>query len=332
VNQQAKANSVNLPTKVHLGEASTIGQIAHHVIAHEFQHLMSQETGVISDRDPEYLHQMRVAARRLRTALLFFAPVIVLPPRFTPNKLQQIGRRLGTLRDLDVQIQTLLEKQDQPDYASYQRAIASTLQSFSKKRRAALQEVLHTLSGDTYKALKHSGTAWIESPQLTTAAALSTNLVLPDLMLPGAAELFLHPAWLMRSDTMMDKSLTLKVDCLGQLHDLRKLCKRIRYQGEFLKPHYGKSLKVWVTEIKGLQELLGQVQDATVLLNWILKQKSLNSDHQSMITLVTQEQLKALEAWQPLQQRYCDAAYRRSIYTMLLNPGDCYREAVLEPV
>lgn len=313
---------MNSQTNVHPVETLTIGPMAHHVIAHEFKHLMAQELGVISDRDPEYLHQMRVAARRLRTSLLFFEPAIILPHRFKPDTLGQLCRSLGTLRDLDVQIQTLSEKQHQPEYAPCQRAIAKTLKVFQKKRRAAFQEVLHTLSESTYRSLKNSGTAWIEAPRLTATASLPCNLVLPELMLPGAAELFLHPAWLMKSGAMMGKSLTIKADCLAQLHDLRKLCKRIRYQGDFVKSQYGPQLKEWVAEIRGLQELLGRVQDATVLQNWILKQNSLEAEHQFMTALITQEQLGALEVWQPLQQRYCDGVYRRSIYTMLLSPGD----------
>jgi CHAD domain-containing protein len=60
--------------------------------------------GALHTEDPEYIHQMRVAMRRLRAALRIFSPLLptrlhlsVLKEVFTPLMAQ-----LGQVRDLDV--------------------------------------------------------------------------------------------------------------------------------------------------------------------------------------------------------------------------------------
>ena len=64
--------------------------------------------GTLEDLDPEYLHDLRVATRRLRSALRLFAEV--LGPRRCDSlrvELNWIGRLLGAVRDLDVFIGNL---------------------------------------------------------------------------------------------------------------------------------------------------------------------------------------------------------------------------------
>jgi len=66
-------------------------------------HLQANEAGMVGARDPEYLHQMRVALRRLRLALAVFAPLfpepVVSPAR---TELKWLANSLGPARDWDV--------------------------------------------------------------------------------------------------------------------------------------------------------------------------------------------------------------------------------------
>ncbi|MEB3224731.1 MAG: CHAD domain-containing protein, partial [Synechococcus sp.] len=47
-------------------QGQQFGDWAHQAIAKHYQKILSHETGVLADRDPEELHQMRVGMRRLR--------------------------------------------------------------------------------------------------------------------------------------------------------------------------------------------------------------------------------------------------------------------------
>jgi CHAD domain-containing protein len=89
-----------------VGDSSGIhvGQFAQQVIAEQYQRMVSQEKGVLADEDPEYLHQMRVGSRRLRTALQVFSQVVKLPKQAGTQRIRKIAQTLGALRDLDVQI------------------------------------------------------------------------------------------------------------------------------------------------------------------------------------------------------------------------------------
>jgi len=67
------------------------------------QHLQQNHPGALSSDDPEYIHQMRVATRRLRAALRLFSPV--LPEAMTEKlagKLATLTTELGIARDMDV--------------------------------------------------------------------------------------------------------------------------------------------------------------------------------------------------------------------------------------
>ena len=53
------------------------------VIQASVVHLRANESGMLQGRDPEYLHQMRVALRRLRAALGVFTPILPEPKAAT---------------------------------------------------------------------------------------------------------------------------------------------------------------------------------------------------------------------------------------------------------
>src|SRR5260370_13319340 len=58
--------------------------------------------------DPAALHQMRIALTRLRTAILFFAPMVDDPMRMRiKDELKLLNSELGAVRDLDVAMERL---------------------------------------------------------------------------------------------------------------------------------------------------------------------------------------------------------------------------------
>ena len=58
--------------------------------------------------DPEAVHQMRVALTHLRTAILFFSPMVAdLQQERIKDELKWLNAQLGAVRDLDVAIARL---------------------------------------------------------------------------------------------------------------------------------------------------------------------------------------------------------------------------------
>ncbi|HLI78751.1 MAG TPA: CHAD domain-containing protein, partial [Candidatus Binataceae bacterium] len=60
--------------------------------------------------EPEAVHQVRIATRRLRSSVLLFAPYISsLRPKVMDERLKWLGKQAGAVRDLDV-LEKLLQK------------------------------------------------------------------------------------------------------------------------------------------------------------------------------------------------------------------------------
>src|SRR5512136_1679849 len=67
------------------------------------QHIEGNRYGALAAADPEYLHQMRVALRRLRTAFGLFSDALPRPVAAELlEELRWLTRALGRARDWDV--------------------------------------------------------------------------------------------------------------------------------------------------------------------------------------------------------------------------------------
>ncbi len=81
-------------------ENKTFGDLAYMAIAQYYKKILKHEAGVLKDKDPEELHQMRVGMRGLRSAMTGFQAALNLPVE--QQEVGRIARILGKLRDLDV--------------------------------------------------------------------------------------------------------------------------------------------------------------------------------------------------------------------------------------
>jgi CHAD domain-containing protein len=291
----------------------TIGDFTVRVIGKQCQHLFSQKEGVLADQDPECLHQMRVRARRLRTALRVFAPVIQLPEPAQEKEVQQLARTLGALRDIDVQKMTLLQVYRPHVSNPTQQALDNAIAILDKLRLKAFKKVQKTLHQKRYQFLRTTYDLWLMAPELTTIAPLNLMVVLPDLLSPLLSQLLLHPGWLIPEHPSDPEAL----HCL---HDLRKLCKYARYQAEFFERFYPPALHDWISEIKTLQESLGQVQDTQVLEAFFAEHLQGKAAKHELQAKLLDDRTQALNVWEPIRQRYLDQSYRYSLHHLILNP------------
>lgn len=130
--EAAKAEPIGLP------EGLTIAQGIEAIVASCLRHLEHNQSLFVDRRDPEALHQARVAIRRLRSALAMFAPLA------GSRKLTRIKRELrwlvselGDARNLDVYLERNLSR-DQRAFGeerrqdAYDRAAAAIASSRSR--------------------------------------------------------------------------------------------------------------------------------------------------------------------------------------------------------
>ena len=84
-----------------------MGDLAFAVLRRQLAVVRAKEPGTRLGEDPEELHDMRVATRRLRAALSMFEAVLPVRAQVFREELGWLARLLGTVRDLDVQLEGL---------------------------------------------------------------------------------------------------------------------------------------------------------------------------------------------------------------------------------
>ena len=209
----------------------------------------AHEAGVLSGHDPEDIHQMRVATRRLRAALRLFQAV--LPPAAADlrGELAWIAAVLGEARDLDVQIDSL--SRAARELPAEPEAIGPVLCRFEARQSAARERLRSALASERYVALVGGLRALVAQPQPALAdddLALADQLVRDTHRKLRKAGEQLHPE---ASPTAM--------------HRARIRAKRFRYTLECLSPLYGRPAQRLIRRAARLQDVLGAAQDAAVL-------------------------------------------------------------------
>lgn len=320
---------MKLPSKVKsLGDAATLA------IEKFFHKILSHETEVLKDREPEELHQMRVGMRRLRSAVTGFGPVLDLPEAASEHKIGKISRVLGSLRDLDVMLDSLQHRYAENLPASEQEEIDKALLHLLKKRHRALKGVRAILEHKPYQNLKQALQDWLEKPRFQAIAQLPIEEVLPDLLLPQISELFLHPGWLVGTEIKagaVQVSAELDPERIEaalaqeglQLHDLRKQAKRVRYLMNLFTDFYGSTYEVYVDDVKAIQECLGDIQDSLVLEEYLTEffECNLKEELPAFSGLLVSQRTEAWQKWQLLQRRYLSTQIRHNFRSELLRPA-----------
>ena len=221
-----------------------------HIALSCLEHLQQNHHGALTSDDPEYIHQMRVAARRMRAALRLFAPVLTEPliaSLRTP--LVALARQLGRARDLDV----LLDEIATP-----------VLRALPSEPR------LPALAGDI---TNRRYTARAEAIALLAAPDYGRNLLaaLESLHPAPATEAVPLPLQSFASERLrrLRKKLrrlaaTASIDDPASLHALRIATKRLRYALEFFSPLAPKhAMDRLLKHLAGVQDTLGQLNDLT---------------------------------------------------------------------
>jgi adenylate cyclase len=204
------------------------------------------ELGAASD-DPEFIHQMRVALRRLRSALRVFRPL--LPAALVAAAAPQIRALAGTLgraRDRDVLVQEVLAEvrsafPDDARVAALGAAAEAARRSARNEARAALATAEH-------------------------ARFLLSFAAMLDALPPAERDEPIEVFAARRIGTLQKKLRTLAREAqdldIESLHALRVGAKRLRYAIEFFAPLYrAKSVKAAHARLVGLQDTLGTLTD-----------------------------------------------------------------------
>jgi len=210
--------------------------------------------------EPEGVHDMRVASRRLRSALSDFKPYL-RKDRIPSRKLKAIAKSLGAVRDEDVVLAALdeLRLQAGDKVSDGIEAIAEEHRLQRRQARSVLEPAIRTAALaellDDFRARRDAASRTSQSsgekgePQALTFRQIGTDVIRARLkQLSDASNAFYRP-------------LRTK-----QLHRLRILTKKLRYAIELFAPCGGEEFEKIAKEIARLQASLGELHDCDV---WI---------------------------------------------------------------
>lgn len=222
----------------------------HHIATSCIAQLEANEAGVQRSDDPEYIHQMRVALRRLRSAVRVFSPVIAPQSEKTMREsLRRLGSALGPARDWDVVVDEVLAPvvQTFTDDNRVERLHQHALAKRDEARAAARAALADAEYGRIMLEL-------IASLQQTRAGSAGQD----DGDLRGFAQRRLRKLK-RRVGRAAEHAAGLEV---STLHALRIAVKRLRYALEFFAPLYPRAaVKRELRRLTRLQQELGLIND-----------------------------------------------------------------------
>lgn len=255
------AAGVSMPGPPDLGATevtatATVGDVVYAVIRHNLHEVLAHEPGTRLGEDPEELHDMRVATRRLRAAMSLFSDALPPRARLLRDELRWMAHALGAVRDLDVQLGNLEQLGGWAAGWPEDGAVAmGTLRRLLERKRAqARRDLLGALDSPRWARLVSAMVVLAQrGPHPRLEAAWEPALVaLPPLVERRHRQAVKAARVARRTGAALD------------FHQLRIRCKWLRYATECTGDLYGQDAKRFVKELARLQDRLGSAQDAEV--------------------------------------------------------------------
>ena len=247
------------------------------IMRYNFEYLLTWEQAARSWEDIEGVHQLRVTLRRMRSALSLFRNALPKSGRgYWSGELRWVAGELGMARDLDVFISEGLSA-----VAGYlPLAGAPGLLQLAEQRRAQVyeQQVRVMLDSERYQRFKQDFATWFDNKLWETdePSKKQSKLLATDLIQFARKLMDKQERKVLSAGSHVDRYNA------QQMHSLRIECKKLRYAAEFFSPLF-QGMDDFIAQMKGLQDLLGLMNDVAVmrqLLDSLLEQES---DHEILV-------------------------------------------------
>ena len=217
----------------------------------------------LQGRDPEGVHQMRVALRRLRAAISLFSDILGdSQTNIMKAELKWLTGELAPARELDVFINRVLKpvakrKPNEPGLSVLAR-------DTRERRDNAFARALAAIGSKRFRTLVLDAAAWIEVGEWTQQDDELLRQACERPIAPAAAE-ELQRRWkkILKRGNGLDS-----LDPIRR-HKLRIQSKKLRYASEFFAGVFpgrkvGRRRKRFVSGLEDLQDALGDLNDIAV--------------------------------------------------------------------
>lgn len=222
------------------------------ILRRRFDKIVQLYSAPLEHPKDEGVHDMRVAIRRLRSALRDFARLTAkLPLRKIRKKLKFLADLLGEVRDLDVAIRAFKETSGKAKHASIRKGIAEIVKDCKIQRRAAYDRLrVHLVKEDLADLTKQFDRAFEEALRQREMFSATEVKEAARAVIEDCLDRFLEQV-----DAIYDPF------AVRRIHRLRIAGKRLRYSLELFEDLWDDALQPFANDIKKMQSYLGDLHD-----------------------------------------------------------------------
>lgn len=242
-----------------VGELST-DTSARLILRDLFETVTRNGEGILDKMDTEGLHGFRIAVRKTRSLLTQLNGVF---DASTLKKYKMEFKWLGSIttqaRDMDVYLQEfedyrlMLPEQMREHLVSLQRIIL-------KKQQYGYEKLFKALKSKRYLQLKQGYKEFLYQPLINRSALRNAEI--------PVKQVINQRIWKLYKKVLKEGSAINENSPSEQLHELRKMCKKLRYMIEIFKMLYEKNkIRDIIRELKKLQDNLGDFNDLNIQCN-----------------------------------------------------------------
>jgi inorganic triphosphatase YgiF len=262
IGKPARAESVPIASEATTEEALTA------LVRGCLRQIAANARGLVADDDVEWVHQMRIGTRRLRSCLRLAAHCAPSGElRRLVSDVKWLAQTLGAARDWDVFVTDTL-----PPLARWfarDRATAGGLKRLRTRaqlrRKLARTEAREAVVSARFQRLLLAGGYLCAAPHFSTDP--SADAAVGNNRLRGSAARFAASLLARRHRKLEQSAATLESASAEERHAVRIAAKRLRYVAEFFAPLFPrKRAKAYLKALTAVQDVLGQLNDTATAL------------------------------------------------------------------
>nr|MEA2798873.1 triphosphatase [Phenylobacterium sp.] len=235
---------------VELSDEATVAEAFQAVARKALAQIAANAASLRGEPRPETVHQLRVGARRLRSALTTFKPLVAGEGlEAVKADLKWLSHACDRARNLDVFADETLAPAEVG--AEPRRGVKALRKAIDAERRRAWSQAGETASSERFRALMIDVTAWVETGAWRNGKAAAQPI-----------RDFAGQALKRHRKTFEKRRRAAEGGDDAARHHLRIEAKKLRYAVEAFSSLYGqKRLGRYLHSLKDLQEVLGALND-----------------------------------------------------------------------
>ncbi|MBL7223874.1 MAG: CHAD domain-containing protein [Candidatus Brocadiae bacterium] len=238
--------------------ACSVAEAARRILLQQLEQFMARAYGLCYGHDIEYVHELRVALRRARSAMRVFHEALNGEREALQAEMRWFASELGAVRDLDVFLGFLTGyRADAPrGHKPFLRRLVASIRG---RRRRHYRTLLDVFQAERYQQFIDRVHPMLQAP-VGAKGSLFAGTEAGDVAACEQAPRLLRDQ--LKKVARYDRRLHLLTP--EAQHRLRIECKRLRYAAEFLADIYPGRLIGVIEPTTRLQDDLGEVHDADV--------------------------------------------------------------------